>query len=299
MLRCKHGILQYVVIRPITTLIAFISQIFGFYGEQNYNPLSGYTHPVLLIINNLSQFTAMYSLVIFYKGYKQELHPMQPLTKFFSIKLVVFFSFFQSVLIAGLMEIEIVEQTVRGWYPELNDKILVGRKLQEFLICIDMLIAALGHLYAFSYKPFTEDDETLISLNNNESIGNWSDYENHSCCRALRNIFDFNDEKSDVTDYLAQIVNRVRQLFTFGPSLPSVVSTNSPTTLRPTALGLPAVSKANSKHVQQKDFDGGSLDRISQMSGGGSPIIVIGSGATNFAVHNNNKNKNKNYQSIR
>lgn len=223
MLSCKHGILQYVVIRPITTMIAFISQIFGFYGEQNYIPTSGYTYPVLLIINNFSQATAMYSLIIFYTGYRQELQPMQPLAKFLSIKLVVFFSFFQSVLIAGLLEIEFVEQSLRGWFPELDDKIMISRKLQEFLICFDMLVASVGHLFAFSYKPFAEqgDDTTAI-----REMDNFSD---RSCCRALCNIFDFNDEKSDVSEHLGRIGNSVKRLFTRQPALPSVVSTSGPT----------------------------------------------------------------------
>lgn len=228
MLRCKHGILQYVVIRPITTLIAFVSQIFGFYGEGNYNPFSGYTYPALLIINNLSQFTAMYCLVIFYSGYKQELRPMQPLAKFLSIKLVVFFSFFQSVLITGLMEIELIADFFRDLFPGIQDKILVAKKLQEFLICIDMVIAAIGHLFAFSYKPFVDEDRS--SLLDYNSIGrNGSQdsaiFRNNSCCVALCNIFDFSDEKSDFSEHIGQIMGRIKQTFSRRQPLPAIVST--------------------------------------------------------------------------
>lgn len=225
LIRCKHGILQYVVIRPITSVIAFTSQLFGFYGEGNYNPLSGYTYPVLLIINNGSQILAMYCLVIFYTGYQQELRPMKPLAKFFSIKLVVFFSFFQSVLISGLLEIDFVEEFFRGIFPELDDKISIGRKVQELLICFDMLIAAIGHLFAFSYLPFTEygDREQLDPGGGHRACVS-SDNDDCSCCHALCSIFDFSDEKSDIREHFSELFVKIKQLFTFRPALPTIIS---------------------------------------------------------------------------
>ena len=47
----------------------------------------------LFVINNASQFVAMYCLVLFYKAMKEELQSMAPLAKFLCIKSVVFFSF--------------------------------------------------------------------------------------------------------------------------------------------------------------------------------------------------------------
>lgn len=228
MLRCKHGILQYVVIRPITTFIAFISQIFDFYGEQNYNPFSGNTYPVLFLINNASQFTALYCLVIFYRGYKQELNPMQPLAKFLTIKLVVFFSFFQSVVIMGLMEIEVVEDVMRDLFPDLEDKILIGKKLQEFLICIDMLIASIAHLFAFSYKPFVDDNELAPLDGDSTSRAKTLAIDGNQSYRdALYNIMDFTDEKSDVSEYFSQIFSRIKRLFIRKQPLPIIVSNTS------------------------------------------------------------------------
>lgn len=235
MIRCKHGILQYVVIRPMTTMIAFISQLFNFYGEGNYNPLSGYTYPVLLLINNASQILAMYCLVIFYTGYHQELRPMRPLAKFFSIKLVVFFSFFQSVVISGMLEIPMVEEFARNLFPDLQDKVAIGRKLQEFLICFDMFIAAIGHIFAFPHKQFVEDDDgsmfeasittsrhnrSRASLINNKSAKN-------TCCAAFCNILDFTDEKSDVSEHFSQIFQQFKLVFTRN-TLPAIAeSTNT------------------------------------------------------------------------
>lgn len=221
MIRCKHGILQYVVVRPTTTLIAFASQVFDFYGEGNYNPFSGYTYPVLLIVNNASQLLAMYCLVIFYTGYQQELRPMRPLAKFFSIKLVVFFSFFQSVVISGLLELDFVEDTFKYLFPDVSTKVGLGRKAQELLICMDMLIAAIGHLYAFSYKPFV--DNVYETYESDQDLYEQDTGATQGCCHAMRNLFDFTDEKSD----FAQVFERIASMFNRNPPLPAIVSNTS------------------------------------------------------------------------
>lgn len=216
--RCKHGILQYVVVRPFTSLIAFISQLFNFYGEGNYNPISGYAYPVLLLINNASQILAMYCLVIFYTGYRQELRPMKPLAKFFSIKLVVFFSFFQYVVILALLEINCIEDAFKTIFPEMNDKVAIARKSQELLICLDMLIAAIGHLFAFSYKEFVESDEDNVPFNDvSNDLSSGSEKFSRSCCQALCNIFDFTDEKSDMREHFSHIFDKLRQVLFLGP----------------------------------------------------------------------------------
>jgi len=199
-------------------LIAFISQLFNFYGEGNYNPVSGYAYPVLLLINNASQILAMYCLVIFYSGYRQELFPMKPLAKFFSIKLVVFFSFFQYVVILALMEVDMIEETFRGIFPELNDKVSIARKIQELLICVDMLIAAIGHHFAFSYKDFIDpEDRTPLDFESNTTSVDSNSKSDSTCCGALCNIFDFTDERSDVREYFSHMFDRVGQILYLKP----------------------------------------------------------------------------------
>lgn len=64
---------------------------FDVYGESTFQVDVAY--PYIVAINNLSQFTAMYCLVLFYKANLAELRPMKPLPKFLCIKAVIFFSF--------------------------------------------------------------------------------------------------------------------------------------------------------------------------------------------------------------
>jgi len=75
-----------------TVVIVFsICEKFGVYGEDEFK--AGVAFPYIIAVNNLSQFVAMYCLVLFYRANKDELQPMRPLGKFLCIKAVVFFSF--------------------------------------------------------------------------------------------------------------------------------------------------------------------------------------------------------------
>jgi len=197
--RCKHGILQYVIVRPLTTLLAVLSQYIGVYGEGEYD--LGKTYIYLLIINNISQLTAMYCLVIFYTGYKIELSGIKPLAKFLCIKLVVFFSFFQYVIISIMISLMRPNETIEKRLEE-------GRSVQDFLICVEMLIASIAHHYAYSYHPFVETP----LLDSKES-----------CFFAFLRSLDFTDDRNDVMDHIYQAVLKIKNGFRKSRNLPTVV----------------------------------------------------------------------------
>ena len=203
--RCKHGILQYVIVRPLTTLLAVFSQFFEVYGEGEYDLQKTYVY--LLIINNISQITAMYCLVIFYTGYKMELSGIKPLPKFLCIKLVVFFSFFQSVLISFIIDFLMPEEPTSA-------RLVRGRKIQDFLICIEMLLASIAHHYAYSHRPYMDSPLQDAS---------------ESCCFAFLRTLDFTDERNDILDHIYQTVLKVKRSLTLRKSrpMPSVVLLDS------------------------------------------------------------------------
>uniref|UniRef100_A0A3Q2CN01 Transmembrane protein 184C n=2 Tax=Cyprinodon variegatus TaxID=28743 RepID=A0A3Q2CN01_CYPVA len=89
--RCKLGVLQYTVVRPVTTVIALICQLFGVYDEANFSFRNAWSY--LVIVNNISQLFAMYCLVLLYRALRDELTPIRPVGKFLCVKLVVFVSF--------------------------------------------------------------------------------------------------------------------------------------------------------------------------------------------------------------
>ncbi|PFX26674.1 Transmembrane protein 184C [Stylophora pistillata] len=130
--RCKQGALSYAVIRILTTVIAFCTELAGKYHEGDLSFESAWSY--IVVINNCSQVVcryfwksfnfacsltqtskvhfffvlfqwAMYCLVLFYKAARDELKPIKPFGKFLCIKLVVFASFWQGVLIAVLVKV--------------------------------------------------------------------------------------------------------------------------------------------------------------------------------------------------
>lgn len=185
---CKHGILQYTVIRLITTVISLLTEICGVYGEGKFSAENAY--PYIVAINNLSQFVAMYSLVIFYKAYKEELAPMKPIAKFFCIKAVIFFSFFQSVIIAVLTYVGIITES---FSDQGSDAAEVGRSLQNFLICIEMFLASVAHYFAFSYKPYVDMAAEQVP-----------------CCLSFMSMWDVSDVTQDVSDHIRHVGKKVK-----------------------------------------------------------------------------------------
>jgi Organic solute transporter Ostalpha len=154
---CKRGVLQFVVLRPIITFISVICELSGVYGDGLF--AINVAFPYIAAVNLVSQNVAMYCLVLFYKANYQELKPMRPLPKFLCIKAVVFFSFFQGF---------VIKIVVYFGLDYIEDKELLSSKLQDFLICVEMLLAAIAHKYSFPHKPYhiegTRDGNCLTRL---------------------------------------------------------------------------------------------------------------------------------------
>ncbi|KAF2076462.1 hypothetical protein CYY_002265 [Polysphondylium violaceum] len=143
---CRMGMLQYVLIRPLVTLISAILESFELYGEGSYATNTFYLYATIII--NISVTIALYVVVLFYQAAAEELAPYKPLLKFTSIKIVVFFCFWQSVAISFM--------TSWGWIPTLDgwDAGEISTGLQNFLICFEMFGVAILHIYAFPYELY-------------------------------------------------------------------------------------------------------------------------------------------------
>ncbi|XP_043523425.1 transmembrane protein 184C isoform X3 [Frieseomelitta varia] len=148
--KCKHGILQYTAVRSLTSLISFICDLNGVYGEGEFR--TDVAFPYLVAVNNLSQFVAMYCLVLFYRANAETLKPIKPIRKFFCIKAVIFFSFFQGVIVAFLVNFGVISSIFNT--SDTEDIRNISSNIQDFLICIEMFMAALAHHFSFSYKCF-------------------------------------------------------------------------------------------------------------------------------------------------
>ncbi|GIL83404.1 hypothetical protein Vretimale_11220 [Volvox reticuliferus] len=143
---CKKGVLNFVIIRPVCTALAFITDIFGKYDRGQIDFKKSYVY--LAAVTNFSQLWALYCLVMLYTAMHTELAPIRPLSKFLCIKAVIFVTFWQSIAIAILVYAGVIRQD--SWYDTRN----VASGLQDFLICIEMFLAALAHAYAFPPRDY-------------------------------------------------------------------------------------------------------------------------------------------------
>eukprot|EP00656_Telonema_subtile_P046276 TRINITY_DN5265_c0_g1_i3.p1 TRINITY_DN5265_c0_g1~~TRINITY_DN5265_c0_g1_i3.p1 ORF type:complete len:300 (-),score=77.94 TRINITY_DN5265_c0_g1_i3:116-1015(-) len=152
---CKGGVVLYVAAHAMTTILAFVFAHTGIYGEGQYSPTAAYLY--LSVVNNFVQLWAMYCLIQFYSAFSEELAVHNPVPKFLCVKFVVFFAWWQSVIITILVSVKVIQSTRH--LPVDN----VKTGLQEFLICIEMFIAAAAHRYAFSYHDFEDGSVTQHS----------------------------------------------------------------------------------------------------------------------------------------
>ncbi|XP_057545462.1 protein LAZ1 homolog 2 isoform X2 [Amaranthus tricolor] len=136
----KFGLVQYMILKTVCAFLAFILEICGVYGDGQFKWYYGY--PYITVVLNFSQMWALYCLVQFYNVTHERLKPIRPLAKFISFKAIVFATWWQGVGIALLCTLKV--------FPK--GKIQTG--LQDFLICIEMAIAAIAHIFVFSTKPY-------------------------------------------------------------------------------------------------------------------------------------------------
>ncbi|KAI5586988.1 hypothetical protein BDE02_05G000400 [Populus trichocarpa] len=108
--------------------------------DENFSPKQSYLY--LTIIYTISYTLALYALALFYVACKDLLQPFNPVPKFNIIKSVVFLTYWQGVLVFLAAK--------SGFIKDAEE----AAQFQDFIICVEMLIAVVGHLYAFPYKEY-------------------------------------------------------------------------------------------------------------------------------------------------
>ncbi|KAK7310558.1 hypothetical protein RJT34_08136 [Clitoria ternatea] len=141
----KFGIVQYMIIKALTAVLAVILEAFGVYCEGEFKIGCGY--PYMAVVLNFSQSWALYCLVQFYTVTKGELAHIKPLAKFLTFKSIVFLTWWQGVAIALLCTFGLFKSPIA-------QGLQFKSSVQDFIICIEMGIASVVHLYVFPAKPY-------------------------------------------------------------------------------------------------------------------------------------------------
>ncbi|KAJ7978696.1 Protein LAZ1 [Quillaja saponaria] len=137
----KFGIVQYKLIKSLSAITAVILEAFGVYCEGEFE--LGYGYPYIAVVLNFSQSWALYCLVQFYTATKDESAHIKPLAKILTFKSIVFLTWWQGVATALLYTLGLFKSPITQ-----------GLKFKNFIICIEMDIASIVHLYVFPAKPY-------------------------------------------------------------------------------------------------------------------------------------------------
>lgn len=124
----KFGIVQYMIIKSFTAILAVILEAFGVYCEGEFKLGCGY--PYVAVVLNFSQSWALYCLVQFYTVTKDELAHIKPLAKFLTFKSIVFLTWWQGVAIALLYTFGLFKSPIA-------QGLQFKSSVQDFIICIE------------------------------------------------------------------------------------------------------------------------------------------------------------------
>ncbi|XP_003745754.2 transmembrane protein 184B [Galendromus occidentalis] len=136
---CKQATLQFCAIKILMSVIVLF--IISFIGTDVYVNLC------VNIIYNLSVSLALYGMLLFYYATKDMLKPFDPVLKFFTVKSVIFLSFWQGLLLTMIGQIGQSKGT-----DHLAATVAAAR--QDFLICVEMFFAAIALRYAFPVRVY-------------------------------------------------------------------------------------------------------------------------------------------------
>lgn len=135
-LMVKRGILQYVWFKPFYCCGSLLCVIWDF-------PLF---ESILLVLYNISVTWSLYNLAVFWKCLYDDLKPFNPWSKFLCVKLIIFASYWQGIVLRIL--------NISGKLN--NDKGFdAGYVYQNGILCVEMIGFAILHRAAFPWQIYS------------------------------------------------------------------------------------------------------------------------------------------------
>jgi Organic solute transporter Ostalpha len=125
------------------------------YNEGDFRANSGYLY--ISIIYNVSICLSLYCLGMFWVCVNDDLKPFRPVPKFLCVKGILFFSFWQSILISTLVAAKVIVKL--GPYVDPEH---VSTGINNLVTCAEMPLFAFAHMFAFSYRDFIDPQHTYV-----------------------------------------------------------------------------------------------------------------------------------------
>ena len=147
---CHRCVFQFMLLKPLCAFSVLVLVVRAkCLGETYAFSLRNKSYLWIAILTNVSVSLAFTALVYFYRATRHLLRGHSPLGKFLCIKLVLFASFWQGIFIELLHVCNILPQSALWTKKE------VATGLQDFCICIEMLLVAYGHKFCFGSQNYT------------------------------------------------------------------------------------------------------------------------------------------------
>ncbi|KAL5579333.1 hypothetical protein UlMin_011775 [Ulmus minor] len=145
----KYWTWQFVVIRPVCSILMITLELLNIYPSW-----LSWTFTIIL---NVSVSLALYSLVIFYHVFAKELAPHKPLAKFMCIKGIVFFCFWQGLVLQILVALGVIKAN-HFWLDVEH----LEEAIQNVLVCLEMVVFSVLQQYAYNVSPYSGDVEARL-----------------------------------------------------------------------------------------------------------------------------------------
>lgn len=198
----RVSVLQFVFVKPAAALLK-VNLYHSWQADQSHTVAT--LKVLVVIVENMSVSAALYGLIMFYHAAEEVLRPHHPLPKFLCVKAVVFFSFWQGIALSIAVQLGVLTD-IEGFTAHEQ-----ATGLQDFLICLEMVIASIAHYFVFSYKEYTDPvtDVTEYQVLRNPFLRNFGD------------VVDFRDLLSDAKARFSGGRDFERELRDSEPLLPS------------------------------------------------------------------------------
>lgn len=145
----KYWTWQFVVTRPICSFLMIGLKLLGLYPS--------WVSWTFTIVLSISVYVAMYSLVVFYHIFAKELVSHKPLAKFLCGTGIIFFCFWQGVVLDILVKTGVLKS--HHFWLDVEH---VQEMVRDVMICVEMVGFSVIQQYAFHFEPYSGDVQTML-----------------------------------------------------------------------------------------------------------------------------------------
>ncbi|WWC68309.1 uncharacterized protein I206_102233 [Kwoniella pini CBS 10737] len=144
----SFSVMQYVVLRPLISIISIICLYYDVLCPGEYSV--HFAEVYLEAVDFVSISIALYGLIVFYVLCKDELKGRKPLNKFLAIKLIVFFTFYQSFVFSVLQNYGVIHGTILWTATNVSDG------LSALCTCVEMVFFSIYMGWAYNWTDYTD-----------------------------------------------------------------------------------------------------------------------------------------------